>query len=179
MKGLTPKQRDVLYFIATFIDKNRYSPSYREIMTHFSMTSPGAIYRLIHTLKRKGALESETNCSRSIKPVTKHPSEVSSKELEIPFIGNISAGYPIEMFVDTKNLSVPASLVQSPENTYVIRNRGDGFEDELIQDGDLLIVEARQQAETGETILCFSQPTRYNDQKILPRQRVCKAGKCS
>jgi repressor LexA len=153
MKGLTPKQREVLHFIQRFIEQHRYSPSYREIMHHFNFTSPGSVYKYIHTLQRKGVLTAEKNSHRSLMPVQAPNPVIESKEIQLPLIGNISIGYPLELFVQPRMIAVPHSLILAPENTYILQTQGDALHDEWIQDGDLLLIEARQDIHPGEMIL--------------------------
>lgn len=153
MKGLTPRQRDILLFIQQFIDTHRYSPSYREIMHHFGFTSPGSVYKHIQTLQRKGLLTAEKQCSRSLMPATSTASSNFKQEIGLPLIGHIIAGYPIEMFIQSQTIPIPASLVHNPDNTYVLQVQGDSFHEEFIQDGDLLLVEARSNVQAGETII--------------------------
>lgn len=155
MKGLTQKQNDILRFIHHFIETHHYSPSYREIMQHFAFSSPGSVYKYIHTLKRKGALIAEKRCSRSLTPIDAPLSTKRQADVELPFIGNISAGHPIEMFIQTQTIIVPLSLVHAPDKTYVLRALGDSLNEEAINDGDLLIVEARQDAQAGEMIIAL------------------------
>lgn len=155
MKGLTQKQREILDFIQRFIRENGYSPSYREIMHHFSLASLGSVYKHIHTLKRKGVLNSDKQSSRSLhvldSPLTTKP----SAEVELAFIGNLSAGYPVELFREPQLLTIPAFLVPHPEHTYILQIQGEGLQEEAIFDGDLILLEARQEAQTGETILAL------------------------
>jgi repressor LexA len=154
MKGLTPKQREILQFIQNFIEQHHYSPSYREIMQHFDFTSPGSVYKHLRTLQRKGVLTAEKHSHRSVLPIeTPRSTDRESKELQLPLIGNISVGYPLELFVQPRMLVVPASLVCTPENTYILQNQGEALQDEWIQDGDLLLIEARQEIHPGEIIL--------------------------
>ncbi|MBA3722788.1 MAG: repressor LexA [Parachlamydiaceae bacterium] len=153
MKGLTQKQRDILNFIQNYIKEKNFSPSYRDIMEHFSLTSPGSVYNFIQTLKRKGALSNEKQCSRSLMPTETIVPKSSESEIQLPFIGNISGGIPIEMFVQSQTLTIPALLVPHPENTYILRAEGSSLNEELICDGDLLLVEARQEAQPGEIIV--------------------------
>jgi repressor LexA len=153
MKGLTPKQREVLNFIQKYIEQHQYSPSYRDIMHHFALASPGSVYKYVRTLKRKGLLETEKQCSRSLLPIETTNPMPAATEIQLPFIGNIAAGYPIEMFVQTQTLTVPALLVPQPENTYILHAQGDSLNEEMICDGDLLLVEARQEAQPGEMIV--------------------------
>lgn len=156
MSGLTRRQKEIIDFIRAFIKKEGYSPSYREIMSHFGFTSLGSVAGHIRVLKRKGVLRSEDGCSRSLIPVeTESPSHETTTELSLPFIGYISAGAPIETFPQAQSIAVPQYLVQSPENTYILRARGDSLHDELITDGDLLLVRASQEAEPGDHVLAL------------------------
>lgn len=155
MKGLTQKQREILEFIQRFIKENAYSPSYREIMHHFSLSSPGSVYKHIQTLKRKGVLIGEKQCSRSISPIASTLVLPKKSEVEIAFIGNLSAGYPVDLFREPQMLSIPSFLVPSPEHTYVLQVQGEGMQEEAIYDGDLLLIEARQEAQDGETVLAL------------------------
>ena len=98
MKGLTSKQTEILQFIQNFIDRNHYSPSYREIMHHFSFNSPGTVYKHLHTLKRKGVLTAEKQSHRSIMPVQQPKVTNEGADMQLPLIGNLSIGYPLELF---------------------------------------------------------------------------------
>jgi repressor LexA len=153
MKGLTSKQQEILHFIQRFIEQHHYSPSYREIMQHFDFTSPGSVYKHIHTLMRKGVLTAEKQSHRSLMPIQTPRPVVESKEIRLPLIGNISAGYPLELFVQPQMIVVPSSLVVVAENTYILKTQGDALQDEWIRDGDLLLIEARQDIQPGEIIL--------------------------
>lgn len=153
MKGLTKRQSELLDFIQDFIKTRRYSPSYREIMNHFQFSSLGTVYRHVKVLQRKGVLSGEKyggraiNIAETAKPMNSHG------ELELPFIGHISAGQPLETFPQSQKLAVPDFLVQDPDRTYALRAKGNSLNEELIADGDILLVEARSEAYEGETIV--------------------------
>jgi repressor LexA len=153
MKGLTLKQSEVLLFIQKFIEQHHYSPSYREIMHHFAFNSPGSVYKHIRTLKRKGVLTSEKQSHRSLMPIQAASLPKKAVEIHLPLIGNLSTGYPLEVFVKSQSITVPTSLVHAPDNTYILQVRGDSLRDEGIQDGDFLLIEARQDIQAGEIIL--------------------------
>lgn len=155
MKGLTKRQRDIVDFIQEFIKNNRYSPSYREICQNFGFTSLGSIYKHMQTLKRKGVLSTESKTSRSIMLAAPSKKIETFSEIEIPFIGHITAGKPIQTFPQQQQVTVPHSFVHSPEKTYALRAQGDSLNEEFIADGDLLVVEARQEAHQGETIIAL------------------------
>jgi repressor LexA len=153
MKGLTPRQQEILDFIQLFIIECRYSPSYREIMDHFSFTSPGTVYKFIQTLKRKGVITDEKHSPRSITPLQALPIYKESADLQLPLIGNLSIGYPLELFIQPQMIPVTPSLVHNPDSTYILQTQGDSLKEEGIFDGDLLLIEARQDIQPGEIIL--------------------------
>lgn len=153
MKGLTKRQSEILSFIENYIESNHFSPSYREIMRHFDLSSVGSISKLISILKRKGVLTAEKQRSRSLLPTQKSPKPKQSLEIELPYIGYISAHNPIEFFPKDQILAVPEFLVHNPENTYILRAQGNSLNDELIADGDILLVEGRSDGYDGEIIL--------------------------
>lgn len=155
MKGLTKRQRELIDYIHDFIANNRYSPSYREIGQHFGFTSLGSVYKHITTLKKKGFLFSESKVSRSITTVNEPTTPQASAEITIPFIGHISAGIPIQTFSQTQQIQVPSNYVHSPDKTYALRAQGDSLAEEMIADGDVLLVEVRQHAHPGETVVAL------------------------
>jgi len=155
MKGLTKRQRDIVEFIQEFIKNNRYSPSYREICQNFGFSSLGSIYKHMQALKRKGILSSENKVSRSVTLTTLSEKPETLSEIEIPFIGHIAAGMPIQTFPQRQQITIPRSFVHNPEKTYALRAQGDSLNEEFIADGDLLVVEARQEAHQGETIVAL------------------------
>lgn len=152
--GLTKRQREIVDYIQEFIDKHRYSPSYREIGQHFGFTSQGSVYKHLDTLKRKGFLLSQHKTSRSIAPVI-HEIPAAHASVEIPLIGTIAAGTPIQTFPQNQHICVSRTLVQVPDQTYALRAQGDSLNEEMIADGDLILVEVRRDAHPGETVVAL------------------------
>jgi len=150
MQGLTKKQHAVLSFIQDYIHHNRYSPSYRDIQEKFGFSSLGTVYNYLNILKRKGTLTSQKQSSRSLSLPHANPYH---SEIVIPFIGHVKAGFPIEMLAKPQTVAIPHSLVNNPESTYALRVKGDSLAEELIADGDLLIVETKQEIDEGATII--------------------------
>lgn len=168
MSGLTKRQSEILEYIDTFIKDHKFSPSYREIRDHFSFRSLGSVYNHIRVLKRKGVLSAEAGLRRSILPTKRVEKQVNSPEIELPFIGHVEKGQAIELFSHSQKLGVPEFLVHSPDSTYVIRVRGNGFQNELIADGDLILVEARSDPMDGETVLGYLNGRRAFILKYYP-----------
>ncbi len=155
MKGLTKKQREVFSYILEYIQRNNYSPSFREIQSFFGFSSLGSVSKYINILSRKGFLTYEEKCGRSIMPTSWEKQDYLKSEIEVPFIGHISAVSNIETFPQAQMLNVSGCLIRSPNITYVLRARGSSLSDEMIADGDLLIVEARSEAYPLESIVGF------------------------
>jgi repressor LexA len=152
VKGLTKRQLEILNFIETFIESNRFSPSFREITSHFGFSSVNTVTRHISALQRKGFLLSEPKCSRSLTLTEASMQKKIHPEIELPFIGTISAGYPIETFPHTQTVAIPEFMVHDPEKTYVLKAKGDSFQEEMIANGDLLLIEARETPLPGDTV---------------------------
>lgn len=150
MKGLSKRQQQIIDFIESYIQKNRISPTYREIQNHFSFSSLGTVHQHLVALKGKGVISIEKGIRRSI--ALKNDSK-KENDIKIPFIGHIVAGEPIKTFPKMQTLSVPAFLIHAPENTYILKAQGDSLIEEQIADGDLLFVEAKREANAGETIV--------------------------
>src|SRR5262245_26913691 len=107
MIGLTKKQQEILAFIQDFIQRYHYSPSYREIMHHFGFASLGTVSKHLNALKRKGVLAGEKQSSRSIHPTFTDDRQKNTFEVELPFMGHLTAGLPIETFPQAQTLAVP------------------------------------------------------------------------
>jgi repressor LexA len=167
MKPLTKKQHEVLQFIKDYMQTHRYAPSYREIMQHFSFTSLGTVYRYIQVLKEKKVLDCKKQSSRSL-ALLQDSTPISSSQLALPFIGYIAAGEPIETFSKSLSFEVPFSLVEVPEATYVLKVRGDSLIEELMADGDFLLVEARQEAKPGEIVVALLNQNDIIIKKYFP-----------
>lgn len=156
MKGLTKKQREIVDYIQDFIAHNRYSPSYREIGSHFGLSSLGSVYKHICALKRKGHLETKKQSSRSMALVKEESNLVETQnEISLPLIGHLLAGQPLRLFSQPQEINVPRTFVHAPEKTYVLRAQGEALVEELIAEGDLIVIEARQEAHPGETIVAL------------------------
>lgn len=153
MKGITRKQHEILRFIETFIQHHQYSPSYREIMEHFDFSSPGTVSKHLQTLKRKGLISSDKQSHRSIFPIQPSERLPESPDCQLPLIGNLILGYPLELFARPQLIAVPPSMVPHPNHTYLLQVHGSSLHEEGILDDDLLLIEARQEIEPGEIIL--------------------------
>ena len=147
---LTRKQKQILDFLSDFLNRHGYSPSMEEIAAHFHLRSLNAVYKHLKALENRGFIRRLSNQARSIQIL--QTEETSGYRL--PLLGYVAAGQPVEAITDSEEISVPESFLTRGQN-YVLRVRGDSMIDEHIQDGDYIIVEKRDRAETGQSVIAL------------------------
>ena len=151
--NLTKRQRQILDFITEEINKNGYAPSLREIGDHFKLSSPATIHAHIQSLKAKGMLKTSYNEARSIEIVM--PAVNWTASLELPLVGLITAGVPIEAVEEKDTIAVPADFVTDSANSYVLRVKGESMIDDGILDGDYVIVERNPSPQNGDVVVAL------------------------
>lgn len=147
--SLTKSQRKILDYVTAYIEDKGHSPTFREIQSHFRFASLGSVYNYVTILKKKGLLLDQKRSSISLQIEEK----VQTTDLLLPLMGTLAAGFPIETFPQSQFISVPRSLVQNPDDTYLMRVKGDTLIYDHIIDGDLLLIEPRSEAQEGELIV--------------------------
>lgn len=148
--ALTKKQRQVLDYVDNFIDGNGYSPSFEEIANHFNYSSLATVHEHLSNLEQKGFVRKNYNRSRSLEVVR---AEGALAE-ELPLLGTVAAGLPIEAIEQQETIAVPHDLLRAGRN-FVLRVKGDSMVDEQIRDGDYIVVNSRQTAENGEMVVAL------------------------
>jgi repressor LexA len=153
MAALTKRQKEVLDFVARFISENGYSPSLEEIGASLGMSSVATVHKHLSQLKRKGLIRHELNRKRSLEV----EAEVSSERMvELPLLGLIAAGEPIEAIENRESIAVPAELVpRTGMRKFVLRVKGNSMIDDHIMDGDFVIVVEGQSANNGQTVVAL------------------------
>jgi len=147
MKGLTEKQLRVTHFIREYICAHGYSPSYREIQKYFQFASLSSVFDHLQALKKKEALTFDKQSRRSISL------NESKDEIEVSLIGLLKEGVGLELFHDSKGVVLPRQMIPHPDYSYALKVVGTFLQEEMIDDGDLIVVETRDEAEDGETVL--------------------------
>ncbi len=153
---LTKRQREILDYLAAYIEEKQYAPSFEEIALHFSFSSLATVHEHLTNLEQKGFIRRSHNESRSIELVPE-PGHASATEL--PLLGQVAAGVPIEAVTTPETIAVPDDLIPRRGSSYVLRVRGDSMIDEHIQDGDFVVVNSRSTAETGEMVIALIDGT--------------------
>jgi repressor LexA len=148
---LTKRQKEILDFLEAFVAEHGYPPSYEEIARHFRYGSLATVHEHLENLTAKGYIRKSFNASRSIELVHGGPAAA----VDLPLLGNVAAGVPIEAIEEQETLAVPQDLLGRGGRHYVLRVRGDSMIDEHIQDGDYVIVNSRNVAQNGEMVVAL------------------------
>src|SRR4026207_1077470 len=107
MLPLTKRQREILDFLNDFIQQHGYAPSLEEIGRRFSLSSLATVHKHLTNLQEKGFIKRAWNRGRSVEVV---PSRVGSRAVELPMLGYVAAGSPIEAVVGRENIAVPGDI---------------------------------------------------------------------
>jgi repressor LexA len=155
--ALTKRQKEVLNYLVSFINKNGYSPSFEEIARSMKLTSLATVHKHLSTLEKKGFIRRGYNQSRSIE-VTQLPRPVREEILErhvveLPLSGRIAAGRPLEAVEENETISL-ADFARG-QNTFVLQVKGESMRDDHIIDGDFIVVEQTQVANSGEIVVAL------------------------
>lgn len=160
MPLLTPKQKEVLDFIISFIHERGYAPSYREIANGLDLASPSTVHTHIQALRTRGFLrESEDGISanRELEPTDK--AVRWGKSVVLPLKGLITAGQPIEAIEGYETVAVPVDMAPDAGNSYVLKVKGESMIDEGILDGDYVIVERNPSPKNGDVVVALLDNT--------------------
>ena len=148
---LTKRQREILDFLTDFIEREGYSPSMEEIANHFKFASLNAVFKHLVALEARGFLRRDPKRARSIELSMKKGSAGKS----LPLLGYVAAGRPIEAVPVPAALTIPDDLLPPRGNHFVLRVKGDSMIEEHIEDGDYVVVESREEAQNGETVVAL------------------------
>lgn len=162
--SLTDRQQAVLDFIISNVDEVGYPPTIREIGDHLGIKSTNGVNDHLKALERKGYLERQDGKSRALKPLRTPDGEIisdgeSSPDVDagdvhqVPVVGRIAAGSPIEAIENTEDyLSVSESMVGHDDNLFALQVDGDSMIEDGIFDGDYIFVRQQQSADNGEIV---------------------------
>jgi repressor LexA len=156
--ALTKRQKEFLDFLASFLDKKGYSPSYEEIAEGLDLASLATVHKHIMALEAKHYVKRGFNQSRSLEISPKYYEEQrqhrqSPPSLEMPLLGRIAAGSPVEAIAGQDTLSF-SDFVGDPD-TYALQVRGESMIDDHICSGDYVLVEKATDARDGDIVVAL------------------------
>ncbi len=153
---LTRRQKEILEFFGDFVASEGVPPTHREIRDHFGFSSYGTVYKHLRLLREKGYLSRDAHQKRGMRLLAGEGREPAQGELpELPFLGRIAAGAPIEAIEGDEVLTVPPHLVAARGEHYVLEVVGDSMIEEGIHEGDLVIVARHDRADAGQMVVAL------------------------
>lgn len=148
---VTARQKQIYEFIRRFIDVNHQPPTIAEIGKQFRMSSSASVHSILSALEREGLIKRIPNVSRGIELIKQDDVGNGS---EVPLLGAVAAGQPIEAILTHDTVAVPRDMV-GQGRTFALRVRGDSMIEENIQDGDIIIVASQTTAENGQMVVAL------------------------
>ncbi len=157
-KNLTRRQQEISDYLQSHEHVFPFPPTLEELCHAMGVSSRGSMHKHIQALIAAGVVEPMVGRQRGIRLRPQHPpSPVSTSEamgLEIPFLGYIAAGQPIEALAIPEMMVIPHWL-RASRACYVLQVKGDSMIDEGILDGDWVIIEKRDWADNGEIVVAL------------------------
>lgn len=146
---ITKRQKQVLDFIKFFHEKKDYAPSLEEIKHHLHLASVSTAHHHVKSLEELGYLKKQENLPRSIDVFE------TQSMVQVPILGRISAGQPIDAVQDKEIIAIPKSKIPSSSEVYALRAVGNSMVDENINDGDIVLVRQQETAENGQKVVAL------------------------
>lgn len=158
MEKLTTRQEYILQVIKKLIAKNGYPPTVREIGAKANLNSPATIHFHLTKLEEKGYIKKGNSKNRTIEVLV--PNEYIEKDenvVEVPLLGKVTAGTPIEA-IETPDeyFALPSNLINPNKEIFTLKVSGESMINVGIFDGDILIVERQNTARNGDTVVAMN-----------------------
>lgn len=150
------RQRQILNFINQYIQKNGLAPSLRQIAESIGVSSLATIHEHLQILETKGVLKRFKGSIRGIKLADEWQVPYQTSGVELPILGFIAAGQPIEPYTDPNaTLSVPPKMVSEKKPTFVLQVKGNSMIEDGILDGDFVVMEQQEEAKNGDIVVAL------------------------
>ncbi|MBS0202126.1 MAG: repressor LexA [Planctomycetes bacterium] len=147
--AITARQREIFEFLREKIVARGYGPTVREIGQHFGITSPNGVTCHLKALEKKGLISREAYMSRAIQLT-----ETPEPQAALPLVGQLIVGHPLELLPEPQTRLEFAGLFASITHC-CLRVAGSGLQDDLIAEGDYLIVRRQADCRDGELVLAL------------------------
>ena len=167
---LTKRQKQILDYIQSYARKRGYAPSLEDTKKHFRLSSVATIHQHIEALRHKGYLKKQANQPRGIELYRPKPKE---NLVQIPLLGIITAGEPIEAIEDPETITVVKKQLSSSGRHFALRVKGNSMVEEGIFNGDVVLVREQPTAENGDTVVALIDHNRATLKRIYrERSRI-------
>lgn len=158
MDNLTKRQGEILDYIKKYIVAHGYPPTVREIGADLGVSSPATIHTHLSNLESKGFIKKEETKNRAIELLVDNEYEEKQEtSIEVPLLGKITAGNPIEAIErPDEYFSLPAYLIPRNKEVFTLLVNGESMINAGILDGDIVIVERANNARNGEIVVAMN-----------------------
>ena len=173
MAQLSPKRQQLLNFISEFKQKRGYSPTIREILQARHISSISLVQRDLKVLEREGCIRRDPHVRRSITLA-----ETAGNAIKVPVLGTIAAGQPIPVAQSDawreeplETLELPADMASGRDNVYALKVKGLSMIDALIDDGDIVVMQATSIVNDGDMVAVWLKKEQEVTLKRIYRER--------
>lgn len=152
------RQRQILDFIAQYMQQNGYSPTLQEIAKALGVSSLATVHEHLQAMEKKGVIKRFNGSVRGIEILDKAAAErtQSVAAIDLPVMGFIAAGQPIEPFTDPNaTFAVPPSMINSKKRCFVLQVKGDSMIEAGIFDRDYVVIEQVETANNGDVVVAL------------------------
>ncbi|MDP3955446.1 MAG: transcriptional repressor LexA [bacterium] len=149
------RQKQILDFLSQYIQKNGFSPTLQQIANALGVKSLATVHEHLAAMTKKGIIRKYDGMIRGLELVDKKLSQMTSS-VELPILGFIAAGSPIEPYTDPNaTCIVPSTLVHAKKPSFVLQVKGESMIEDGILDGDFVIVEQQEEARNGDIVVAL------------------------
>lgn len=158
MKELTTRQNEILNYIKKYIATHGYPPTIREIGTALDVSSPATIHAHLTNLEKKGFIRKQETKNRALELLVENEFEPKNELIiEVPLLGKITAGSPIEAIEHPdETFALPSYLVPKNKDVFTLNVSGTSMINAGILDGDIVIVERQNTARNGQIVVAMT-----------------------
>ena len=150
------RQGQILDYIRQYVQSHRTAPTLKEIAEALGVSSLATVHEHLQALEKKGLIKREAGTTRAIELQGDFAQPTDTSGVEVPILGYVAAGSPIEPHTDpSASLNIPNSFVSGKKRVYVLQVRGESMIEEQIRDGDFVVVEQTDNASNGEIVVAL------------------------
>ena len=158
MEKLTNQQEKMLNIIKKYVVKHGYAPTVRELCQEMNLSSTATVQVHLNNLEKKGYIKKEESKNRTIEILVDNEYEIKNELIiEVPLLGKITAGNPIEAIENPDEyFSLPSYLIPKNKDVFTLLVSGESMINAGILDGDIIIVERKNTANNGEIVVAMT-----------------------
>lgn len=149
------RQKQILDFISQYVQKNGYSPTLQQIAEALGVSSLATVHEHLQAMVKKKVIRKFEGAVRGIEIIDKKLGEIT-KGVELPILGFIAAGSPIEPFTDPNaTTQVTPGMLSGKKRAFVLQVKGESMIEDGILDGDFVVIEEQNEANNGDIVVAL------------------------